>query len=143
MCVQRRFKSVCASAQTNQSLSFLHEKNVGQWLSKECLSKTERMWPMEDCADAAYQTLRGCSQSKTAQMHPIEDCADAAYRRLPGFCLSKTARMWPIEDCADATYRIHNFFLKVVMWHIKLKRMNHRTKCKHELCPYTPSELWG
>ena len=140
------------SAQSRQSLSLfsLKKKTLVSGYPKSAyrrlrgcgLSQTVWMWPIVGCVDAAYQRLRkcglsrlcACSLSKTVRMWHIEDCADAAYRSLLGCCLSKTARMWPIEDCADATYRIHNmFFLKVVMWHINLKRMNHRTKCKYEL----------
>ena len=40
MCVQRRFKSVCASAQSDQSLSFTPEETLGPWLPIERLSKT-------------------------------------------------------------------------------------------------------
>ena len=35
------------------------------------------------------------------------------------------------------------FFLKVVMLHIKLKRVEHRTPCKHIFCPYAHPRLLG
>ena len=35
------------------------------------------------------------------------------------------------------------FFLKVVMFHVKLKAMEQRAPCKHIFCPYThPRCLW-
>ena len=40
MCVQRIFKSICASAQSDQSLSFPLEGTLDPWLSIECPSKT-------------------------------------------------------------------------------------------------------
>ena len=41
--------------------------------------------------------------------------------------------------------RSKDFFLKVVVLYIKLKRMEHRAKCKHIFCPYMyPRPLgWG
>ena len=33
ICVQRRFKSVCASTQSNQCLSFTREETFDRWLS--------------------------------------------------------------------------------------------------------------
>ena len=36
-----------------------------------------------------------------------------------------------------------NFFLKVVMLHIKFKGMEHRAPCKHTFCPYTRPQHVG
>ena len=36
MCVKRRYKSACASAQSDQSLHYPHEETLHPWLSKMC-----------------------------------------------------------------------------------------------------------
>ena len=48
MCVHRRFLSVCASAQFDQSLSFTTEEIFDPWRHIECPLKTLII----DCADA-------------------------------------------------------------------------------------------
>ena len=40
MCIQLRFKSVCPSAQSDQSLSFRTEETWDPWLPIDCPSKT-------------------------------------------------------------------------------------------------------
>ena len=42
MCVQQRFRSVYASAQSGRSLSFTPEETLGHWLPTERLSKTDQ-----------------------------------------------------------------------------------------------------
>ena len=41
MCIQRRFKVACTSAQSDQSLRFLPEETLDPWLPTECLSKAD------------------------------------------------------------------------------------------------------
>ena len=41
MCVQRRFKSVCASTQSDQSRSFPSEETLDHWLPIERQSQTQ------------------------------------------------------------------------------------------------------
>ena len=42
MCVQQRFKSVCASVQSDQSLSFIPEETLDPWVTIDCPSKTQK-----------------------------------------------------------------------------------------------------
>ena len=41
-----------------------------------------------------------------------------------------------INRWGEEVKRSKDFFLKVVMLYIKLKRMEHRAKCKYIFCPY-------
>ena len=42
MCIERRFKSVCASSQSDQSLSFRPEETLDPWLHIERLSDSDQ-----------------------------------------------------------------------------------------------------
>ena len=44
------------------------------------------------------------------------------------------------HDSSDRVKRSKHFFLTVAMLHIKLKRMKHRTKKKHEFWPYAHTD---
>ena len=41
----------------------------------------------------------------------------------------------------DSAGGVKTFFLKVVILHIKLKGMEHRTPCKQIVCPYTHGQM--
>ena len=43
----------------------------------------------------------------------------------------------------EGSQKFNTFFLKIVMLHIKLKGMEHRTPRKHIFCPYTHSRPLG
>ena len=61
MCIQRKFKSVCASTQANQSLPFQHEETLNPWLSIECPSKT-------------LIRLRECDKQENKTTHAWKEC---------------------------------------------------------------------
>ena len=42
-CAQRRIRSACASAQSDQSLRYPHEETLASWLSKERPAKTDQI----------------------------------------------------------------------------------------------------
>ena len=53
MCGQRKFKSVCASTQSDQSLNFTHEETLDTWLPIERPTNTLiRLRRCAACADS-------------------------------------------------------------------------------------------
>ena len=49
MCAQRRLKSACASAQSDQSLRYPHEETAHLWLSK--MRPVKIMISLRECAN--------------------------------------------------------------------------------------------
>ena len=66
MCVERRFKSVCASTQSDQSVSFLPEETLDLWLPTEC--------PFKDSDQIAQADL----SLRWAHMSTFTFCGTAA-----------------------------------------------------------------